>query len=228
LATPYFRQALFLFLEELKRHNNRDWFQRNKARYEADVRAPLLRFVADFAPPLARLSKHMVADPRPSGGSLFRIHRDVRFSKDKSPYKTHAAVQFRHRAARDVHAPGFYLHLEPGRVFAGAGIWHPDPATLLLLRKAVASKGGSWRQAVSGKAFRRGLTLEGDFSVRPPRGFPKDHALIEDIRRKDFIAVAGFSDKDALGAGFLGDFTEFCRVACPLMRFLAGAVRLPF
>jgi uncharacterized protein (TIGR02453 family) len=219
---------LFLFLQELKRNNDRDWFQRHKARYEADVREPLLRFVADFAAPLARLSKHMVADPRPSGGSLFRIHRDVRFAKDKSPYKTHAAVQFRHRAARDVHAPGFYLHLEPGRVFAGAGMWHPDPATLLLLRKAVASRGGVWRQAVSGGAFRRGVTLEGDFAARPPRGFPKDHPLIEDIKRKDFIAVARFRDKDALAPGFMGDFTEFCRASLPLMRFLAGAVRLPF
>lgn len=224
MPTRHFRPELFGFLRELKRHNDREWFGRNRERYEREVRQPLMRFVADFAVPLRRLSPHLVADPRPAGGSIFRIHRDTRFTKDKSPYKTHAAAQFRHRDGKDVHAPGFYLHLEPGRVFGGAGIWHPDPPTLLRLRQAVASRGAEWRKALSGRSFRETCTLEGDFAVRPPRGFSPDHPLIEDIKRKDFIAVANWSEKQATAPGFLAEFATFCRNTTPLLRFLARAV----
>src|SRR5262245_16529190 len=113
----YFKPALFKFLKDLAKNNNRPWFEENKARFERDVRDPLLSFIGDFASPLAKISKHYLADPRPSGGSMFRIYRDTRFAKDKSPYKTHVAAHFRHSAGKDVHAPGFYVHLEPGQVF---------------------------------------------------------------------------------------------------------------
>jgi uncharacterized protein (TIGR02453 family) len=220
------RPELFAFLRELKQNNDRDWFARNKDRYERDVRQPLLRFIADFAKPLGRLTPHLVADPRPQGGSMFRIHRDTRFSKDKTPYKTHASAQFRHRLGRDVHAPGFYLHLEPGRVFGGAGLWRPEPDALAAIRRALVTRSADWRKAVSGRAFRASCTLEGDFLMRPPRGFPPEHPLIEDIKRKDFIALTRWSDRDALAPGFLGEFTAFCKASMPLMRFLARAIKL--
>ena len=130
---------LFEFFRQLKRNNNREWFQKNKARYEERVRDPLLELVADFEPHLHKISPHLVADSRPVGGSLFRIYRDVRFSKDKTPYKTAAGVRFPHEECKDVHAPGFYLHLEPGEVFAGAGIWRPDAATLRRVRDRIVS-----------------------------------------------------------------------------------------
>src|SRR5262249_17068758 len=104
---PYFTPRLFAFLRELKANNSREWFQANKARYVEDVQQPMLRFIADFAAPLARISRNLEADPRPVGGSMFRIHRDTRFARDKSPYKTHLAAHFRHRATtKDVHGPG--------------------------------------------------------------------------------------------------------------------------
>ena len=81
-----------------------------------------------------------MADPRPSGGSLFRIYRDTRFSKDKSPYKTHAGMYFPVRGGKDVHTPGFYLHLEPGACFAAAGLWHPDAAALAKVREAIVAR----------------------------------------------------------------------------------------
>ena len=106
-AQPHFTPRLFKFLRQLKRNNSRDWFQANKERYIADVQQPMLRFIADFAGPLAKISKQFDADPRPVGGSMFRIHRDVRFSRDKSPYKTHVSAHFRHKAtSKDVHGPG--------------------------------------------------------------------------------------------------------------------------
>jgi len=119
----YFEPALFDFLRDLKQNNNREWFQKNKHIYESKVKQPLLEFIADFAPHLHKIHPRFVADPRPVGGSMFRIYRDVRFSEDKSPYKTQASAHFKHhKASKDVHVPGFYLHLEPGQCFTAAGV----------------------------------------------------------------------------------------------------------
>ncbi|MCH7945702.1 MAG: TIGR02453 family protein, partial [Armatimonadetes bacterium] len=116
-ASPRLKPELLKFLSDLKKNNNRQWFQKNKDRYESDVREPLLKFIEAFEPRLHKISPHFIADARKTGGSLFRIYRDTRFSHDKRPYKTHAGVQFRHERAKDVHAPGFYLHIEPKQVF---------------------------------------------------------------------------------------------------------------
>lgn len=157
MAAPHFTPELFRFLRELKRNNTREWFLANKERYEVFVRAPFLRFVGDFGPLLRRISPQFVADPRPVGGSLFRIYRDTRFSKDKRPYKTQVAAHFPHGAAgKDVHAPGFYLHLEPGGCFAAAGLWHPDPPALAEVRDAIVERPAAWRAVL-----RRGLAIEG-------------------------------------------------------------------
>lgn len=129
--TSYFSPELFKFLRELKRHNNREWFQANKWRYEQFERDPFLRFIEAFRPRLSAISPNFIADAKPSGGSLLRIYRDMRFSKGQSPYQTMAAARFPHRAWKEVHAPGLYLHLEPQRSFLGAGLWHPDPDTLM-------------------------------------------------------------------------------------------------
>ena len=102
----YFGPELFRFLARLKRNNNREWFQSHKVEYENYVRQPALRFITDFAGPLYEITPYLVADPRPSRGSLFRIYRDTRFSHDKRPYKTHVAMRFSHRG-KDVHSPGF-------------------------------------------------------------------------------------------------------------------------
>ncbi len=220
----HFGPELFRFLKDLRAHNEREWFAANKVRYERDVRDPLLAFISDVGGPLSRISGQIVADPRPVGGSLFRIYRDTRFSKDKSPYKTHAAAQFRHRAGKDVHAPGFYLHLEPGQVFMGAGIWHPDPDALRGIRNAIARKPGDWKRVVGGAAFRRSCVLEGEVAKRPPRGVAPEHPLIADICRKDFIAVARSSEKDALEPHFIDRFVSFCRAAAPLNAFLSKAL----
>ena len=135
MSSP-FRPALFKFLKELKANNNREWFQDNKPRYEADVKDALTRFVLEFEAPLRKISEEFIADPK---RSMFRIYRDTRFSKDKSPYKTQASAHFRHARAKDVHAPGFYLHLEPGNIFAGAGIWRPENKALIKIREAHGS-----------------------------------------------------------------------------------------
>jgi uncharacterized protein (TIGR02453 family) len=222
--TPHFTPELFKFLRQLDRNNTRDWFTANKTRYEQHVRDPLLAFIADFKPRLAKISPHLVADPHPTRGSMFRIYRDTRFSRDKRPYKTWVAAQFRHEAGKDAHAPGFYLHIAPDNVFAGAGIWHPDGAALAHIRDALVENGTEWKRATSAKAFRSHFELEGDSLKRAPKGYDPDHPLIDHIKRKDFIGVAHFEPQAVQQAAFLDRYTATVRSATPFMKFLTNAL----
>ena len=224
--TAHFTPALFEFLAELSMNNNREWFQSNKARYERDVRNPLLHFVADFGEKLREISPHMVADPRPSGGSMFRIYRDVRFSKDKSPYKTNAGAHFRHEVGREVHGPGFYLHLQPGMSFGGAGIWMPNSATLGKIRGAIVENPGRWERIVGDEDFRSRFTLEGDSLKRAPKGIAPAHPLIGYLKLKSFAAGTSFHEDDVVSPGFIDMYTNACRTAAPFSEFLTRAVGL--
>jgi uncharacterized protein (TIGR02453 family) len=223
-----FTPALFRFLRDLRKNNDRDWFLSHKEIYERDVKEPALAFVSSFAPALRKISTHLAADPRPVGGSLFRIHRDVRFGPDKRPYKTHVGIQFRHAGAEGAHAPGFYLHLEPGDVFAGAGIWQPDGAVLSEVRDAIAEKPAAWRRAVGAREFTQRWALSGESLVRVPRGYDPEHPLAGDLKRKSFIAITGFTERDACAPDFLARLAETWRTTAPLMRFLTRALELPW
>ncbi len=218
----------FDFLRELAENNNRDWFGSNKERYQSAVRDPMLRLIGDLQAPLKKVSRHFTADPRPTGGSLFRIYRDVRFSKNKAPYKTHAAAQFRHKRGKDVHAPGFYLSLAPGEVYAGAGIWHPDSGSLKTIRETLVASPRGWKSTIGGADFKRTFELGGDSLKRGPKGFDPEHPLIEDLKRKDFVAMARFEEADALTDDFLERYVECCRIARPFVRYLAKALDLEF
>ena len=223
-----FSPELFEFLRDLKRHNDRGWFTANRDRYFRAVREPALDFIADFAPLLQRISRQFTADARPVGGSLFRIHRDTRFSRDKAPYKTHVGIQFRHHRARDAHAPGFYLHLEPGSVFAALGVWHPDRPTLARIRDTIAADPRGWRKAAHGPPFAGRFTLGGDSLRRAPAGHDPGHPLIEDLRRTDFIGICALSEEDVLSRGFPLRFAAICRDGAGFVRFLCRALDLPF
>jgi len=228
LPQPAFSPALFRFLRDLRKNNDRDWFHQHREVYEREVREPALRFIAGFAAPLRRISTHLVADPRPVGGSLFRLHRDARFSSDKRPYKTHVGIHFRHAAAGDAHAPGLYLHLEPGDVFAGAGIWRPDGAALSEVRDAIVAAPATWRRAAGGRAFAARWALSGESLVRVPRGYDPEHPLADVLKRKSFIAVTGFSERDACTGDFAERLASVWREASPLLRFLTRALDLSF
>jgi uncharacterized protein (TIGR02453 family) len=227
MAERSFSPSLFQFLRELKDNNSREWFAENKPRYQQAVQEPAIEFVADFEPYLRKISPNFRADARPVGGSLFRIHRDIRFSKDKTPYKTHAGIHFRHRSASDAHAPGFYLHLEPGEVFAAAGIWHPDTAAQRDIRTAIARDPRGWKRA-TGKPFSGTYRLIGDTLKRPPPGFDPDHPLIDDLKRKDFVGQVELSERTATGSGFLEHYADLCRAAAPFLRYLCKAVDVSF
>jgi uncharacterized protein (TIGR02453 family) len=225
---PYFGPELFIFLRDLKNNNFKDWFHANKARFEADVRDPLLRFISDFAPRLRRISPHYMADPRPVGGSLTRINRDTRFSADKSPYKAMAGALFRHEMGKTVTAPAFLLHLEPGECFAGIGVHAPDPQTLAKIRQRIASHPEEWRKAISGKNFNESCTLMGDSLQRPPKGYSPDHPCIEDLKRKHYCIQSPFTEREVCAPDFMGRFTRTCLASAAFTEYLTRTLALPW
>jgi len=223
MRTGHVTRELFRFLTELARHNDREWFNANKARYLAEVRDPLLAFIAAIAPKLSAISAHIVADPRPSGGSLLRIYRDTRFSRDKKPYKTNAGLSFALGPRTSGDAPGYYLHLEPGMVFMGAGLWHPSADALRATREAIVRDPLTWKRATRSGLAHGEATLK-----RPPRGFDPDHPLIDDLKRQSFTVGQRFTERQACAPSFPALFVGACRREAPLMRFLARAVGRPF
>lgn len=223
-----FSGETFRFLKDLAAHNERDWFQANRARYDAHVRNPALAFILAVGERLHEISPHLRADPRPVGGSLFRIHRDVRFARDKRPYKTTAGIQFRHARGRDVHAPGLYLHIEPGACYVGLGVWHPDAPALRTIRERLVDDPEGWRGAVEASPFRTVFELGGERLARPPRGFDPRHPLVEDLKRKDFVGTAPVGDAFLTVPTLVDDFLTMTRAGTPLLRYLCGALDVPF
>jgi uncharacterized protein (TIGR02453 family) len=209
--------ALFTFLKSLARNNDREWFEANKQRYIDDVRDPLCAFVEAVGPKLRAIHPDVIADPRPNGGSLFRIYRDTRFSKDKTPYKTSAALRFQ-CGPKKLPSPGFYLGLEPGSVMVAAGIWHPPTDVLKLLRDAIDHDAGGWK-----KARKIGLD-DVPMYKRPPRGFDADHPFIEDLKRKSFTTRTSFSEKQACAKDFPARFAKTCRTYKPFVDFLSSSL----
>ena len=216
------------FLRALKKNNDRDWFKANKSRYESAIVAPSLQFIADVGQKLPRISELFQAIPRKSGGSMMRIYRDTRFSKDKTPYKTNIGIYFRHQVGKDAHAPGFYVHVEPKGVFIAAGIWLPEPKVAQQVREAIAEEPAVWKRATRSKAFASTFEMRGDSLKRPPRGFDPEHPLIEDLKRKNFIGVHELAESSIESASFLTETIETFRKGNLLVRFLCNSLKLPF
>jgi uncharacterized protein (TIGR02453 family) len=223
-----FRPAIFEFIEELADNNNRAWFQANKGRYEAEVFEPCMAFVRAFEPRLRKISRYFVASDRRVGGSLLRVYRDTRFARDGEPYKTNAGIQFRHESARDIHTPGFYVHIAPDECFLAVGTWRPDADSLGQIRQAIVEWPDRWRRARDDKAFRRCFDLAGESLKRSPRGFPPDHRFIEDLKRTDILGYRELTEQDVLGEDFLDQVTTYFTAARPFMRFLCEALKAPF
>ncbi len=228
MSPRYFTPALYSFLKDLEANNNRPWFHEHKDRYDHQIKEPALQFIVDMAPRLAKISPHFEANARAVGGSLFRIQRDTRFGTDKTPYKTNTGIQFRHAMGKDAHAPGYYMHLEPSGSFVGLGLWRPESKVAYQIREAIADDPAAWKRATRSKRFTGIFTLEGDSLVRPPRGYDEDHPLIEDLKRKDFIASARLSQRQITSPSFIDEYEAMLKAGTPFMRFLCNAVGLPF
>ena len=223
-----FKSDTMKFLTELAVNNNRDWFAENKHRYESSVVDPAFAFIIAMGAELAKISDHFEAIPKKQGGSLMRVYRDTRFSKDKTPYKTNIGIQFRHEAGRDVHAPGYYMHIDPKDVFVGAGLWRPEPAALAGIRERITDKSDDWKKIVGRRGFKSTFERQGESLVRPPKGFVPDSPVIEELKRKDHIAVMSLSLKDIADKNFPSTLRKQLDKASPFMEFLCKAVGVPF
>jgi len=225
-----FSEDFFVFLTELKANNNRKWFADNKPRYEASVAEPCLDFIAALGPHLSEISPHFLAVPKKIGGSMFRIYRDTRFSKDKTPYKTNAGLQFRHVLGKDAHAPGFYLHLDPDEIFIGGGLWKPPSPALAKIRARIDAHGDKWTSALADKDFvaRYADISPGNPLIRPPKGYDAEHPHIDALKRRSFFMMAKGTKAQALRPDFPKHVASVFADAAPVMEFLCIAVDAQF
>jgi uncharacterized protein (TIGR02453 family) len=219
---------LFKFLRDLRRNNNRDWFTANKSRYEQDVRDPAVELVRQLEKPIAKAAPMLCAIPKGHGGSVMRIYKDTRFSKDKTPYKTNVGISIRHQANSDIHSPGVYIHLDPDECFIGAGSWRPERTVLAAIRAAIDDDSKAWKRARDNKAFCQVFKLVGDSLKTAPRDYAKDHPMIEDLRRVDFIAIAPISQKEMTSERIVALLIDRVKKAKPLMQFLCDAIDVPY
>ncbi|MEO6155286.1 MAG: DUF2461 domain-containing protein [Thermomonas sp.] len=227
--TAYFSDKTFKFLRGLARHNEREWFHTHKSDYEAHLRQPFLRLLTDLQPVLAGVSTHFRADPKGVGGSLFRIHRDTRFSNDKTPYKAWQGARLYHERARQVAAPSFYLHIKPGECFVGGGLWHPETKTQRRIRQFIVDNPGGWERAAHGPDFSKHYTLESsDMLVRVPAGFPADFARGDDLRHRNFVMTRALDNDDVIGPDLLCIVEADLAAIAPFVDYLCAALDLEF
>ncbi|TXH67103.1 MAG: DUF2461 domain-containing protein [Lysobacteraceae bacterium] len=225
----YFTDRSFKFLRGLARHNNRTWFHAHKSEYDAHVRTPFQSLLTDLQPVLREVSAHYRSEPKTIGGSLFRIQRDTRFSGDKAPYKSWQGARLFHVRGRDVEAPSFYLQLQPGNCFIGAGLWHPEPETLRRVRQFIVDNPGSWSAAAHAAAFRKRFDLDdSEMLTRPPRGYPADAPHLDDLRRKNYVAWRSLDDATLIGPRLLAVVGEDLRRLAPFADYLCAALDLEF
>ena len=229
MTTQPITAALFDFLRDLRENNDREWFQANKGRYLAEVRDPMLDFIGAFAGPLAEISPHFVADP---AAEWWIAVPDlpgytVLAGQDALQDERRGAFSPRPRG-KDAHAPGFYLHLEPGMCFAGCGVWRPDGPTVTKIREAIDVEQDAWTRVTTARGFTETFELTGDSLKRPPRGYEADHPLVEDLKRKDFVAATNFSEGEVLQVDFLDWFVGVARRGAPFVEFLSKAVGVEF
>lgn len=225
----YFSAATFKFLRAVARNNNRDWFHAHKQGYEDHVRGPFRRLLVDLQPVLAEVSPHYRADPRPVGGSLFRVNRDTRFASDKSPYKSWQGAKLFHERSRQVVAPSFHLNIRPGGCFVGSGLWHPGTETLRRVRQFILDNPANWKTAAHGPAFRRRYRLdESEMLVRMPRGYPADFEFAEDLRRKNLVALRALDDDVVTGPRLLKVLEADIKALAPFTDYLCASLDLEF
>ncbi len=223
-----FTRKTIAFLKELSQNNNKIWFDKNRQRYEDEVRTPALNYIESMDQHMAKISPHFVVSAKKVGGSMMRVHKDIRFSKDKTPYKTNIGIHFKHARGKDVHAPGFYFHIEPGEIFLGAGIWRPESSTLKNVRTLMDEYPKEWKKLANKITSKNDFKFGGDSLKRPPKGFKAEHPLIHDLKRKDFIAVRQLKISTVYAKDIDKQTARMFKAASPLVQFICDADDLPF
>jgi uncharacterized protein (TIGR02453 family) len=210
------------FLKRLKRNNRREWFARHKPEYEEFVKLPMQSFISSLRLPMAKIAPEVDVHPK---RSMFRIHRDTRFSGDKTPYKTHVAAVF-HLKGHWGESAGYYVHIEPGGVYVGGGIYMPNGDQLKRIRAAIAERSDEFLRIVKSPKFKRNFKgLEGEKLQRAPLGYPMDHPMIEWLKHKSFYTGVEWKENRCYSERFLDDVVSVYRDLLPIVRFLNHALR---
>lgn len=218
MPDPRFTPETLAFLRRLARHNDREWFREHRADYEEHVKGPMVALIDALAVDLPRIAPDLTANPKTS---LYRIHRDTRFSANKAPYKTHVAAIFPHRALPKHEGAGLYVHVEVDRVFVGGGLYRPQPRQLQRLREHLADHGDRLRKLTAAPAFRRNFgEVSGERLKRTPRGFPADHPAGDLLRLKQFLAGCERPPEFATGPRFYSSLLRLFGHLAPLIEFL--------
>ena len=211
------------FMKRLKRNNNRPWFEKHRDEYESFVKLPMQSLIAALQPHFQKFGPEFDVNPK---RSLFRIYRDVRFSKDKTPYKTHVAAHFVLRGKpKGVEGSGYYLHIEPGQAYLGGGIYMPDSDQLKKIRRAIAERSDQFlsilRQAKFKKEFGK---LEGEKLQRVPQGYELGHPMAEWLKQKQFFVWVEWPESKCMKKEFVDEVARVYEAAAPLIRFLNDAM----
>lgn len=215
--------ATLLFLKELKKNNNKTWFEANRKQYEAaklnmlNLADDLIKSIGTFDAPIGQLT---------AKNCIFRINRDVRFSKDKSPYKSNMACYF-NRNGKNGKGAGYYVHIEPGNSMAGGGIWMPEAPVLAGIRQEIDYNLDAWKKVVQNKSFKQkfpGGVKSNDMLVRPPKGYDEDNPAIEFLKMKSFVVTKTFTDKDLQGKNLVKEIAGTFKVMKPLLDFINSSL----
>lgn len=210
------------FLAQLKKNNNREWFAKHKHEYEEFVKLPMQSIIASLQAPLSKIVPELDVNPT---RSIFRIYRDTRFSKNKTPYKTHVAAVF-HPKGHWEEGAGYYLHIEPSEIYLGGGIYMPNGPQLKKIRTAIAAHPKEFRSIVEHKKFKKRFgNLEGAKLQRNPKGFSIDDPMIEWLKFKQFFTGVSWKEKECYSVKFIDKAVVVYAELLPLIRFLNGALK---
>lgn len=209
------------FLRQLKKNNNREWFMKNKPRYEDYVKQPMQSFIASMKPEMAKFAPEVEVNPK---RNMFRIYRDIRFSKNKAPYKTRAAAWFMPKT-KWYECAGFYFHVSTEGIYVGGGIHMPENRQLKLIRHAIANNAQEFLTIIDSSPFRKKFGgIEGEKLTRMPLGFPQDHFMADWLKYKQFFAGMTLKEEECYSPKFLQKVTRIFSDLNPFVRFLNGAM----
>lgn len=210
------------FLKRLKKNNNREWFAKHKTEYEEFVKFPMQCLIGSLKSPMKKIAPAIDVNPK---RNMFRIYRDTRFSKDKTPYKTHVAAVF-HLRGHWQDSAGYYVHIEPGNIYVGGGIYMPDGNQLKLIRYAIAEEPKEFNSIVNNKLFKKRFnTLEGEKLQRAPLGYSPDHPMIEWLKHKSYYTGVEWKEKECYTHKFIDNIVNVYKELLPLIRFLNRALK---
>jgi len=206
------------FLKDLKKNNNRPWFEEHRKQYE-NAKADLLLLVEQLIAAIGTFDKPI--GNLEAKNCTFRINRDVRFSKNKDPYKSNIAAYFNKDGKKGIGA-GYYLHIEPGKSFAAGGIWMPEPAVLAGIRQEIDYSFKEWKSIITDKSFKKNFAegIQGEMLTRPPKGYDENNPAIEFIKKKSFIVSRAFTDAEVQSKNFVKDVAGTFKVMKPMIDFL--------